>query len=122
MLHCLQIPETNIIELTVDGQITEEEFDDILDILEDTIREHESIRVLNIIRSLGEFPTIPFSRVWDDVRFGLQHFSEVSRAAVVSDLPWLETMVKVVQPLLKAEVRWFPESQLETARAWLREA
>ena len=119
MIQCQEIPETNVLEFTIDGNITEEEFDDLVGIMNQIIEEYGDIRVLKVIRSLGDFPTIPVSRIWDDLKFGFEHFRDVSRAAIVSDHQWIEKMTNMMNPLFKAEIKHFSEDEIDAARKWL---
>jgi hypothetical protein len=111
------MPNTNIVEMTVDGGISAVEFDDIVGKIEAAIEKHGNVRLLKHIRSLG---AVPVSKFWDDIRFACENLKRFSRAAVVADQKWIEVVTKMAKPFISAEVRYFNESEIEQARDWLR--
>jgi hypothetical protein len=118
MLEYREIPDTNIVEFTIDGAISAAEFDDVIARFEASIARHGKIRVLEHVRSLGG---VPPSKWWQDVKFGFQHMRDITRAAVVAEEKWIEIFANLVNPFLAAEVRYFKTAQLAQARAWLSE-
>ena len=83
------------------------------------IEEHKTVRILEVIETMG---TVPISRIWDDVRFGISHLGNISHVAVVAHAKWIEILTKVFGPLTKAKVQYFDKSEIEKAREWLRTA
>ncbi len=120
MLTYQELPGTNIVELAIDGSVTAEEFDSILARLKSAIERHGKIRVLEVVHSL-DTPPIPWSKFWEDIKFGFEHLSDISHAAVVADQAWITTIVKLFNPLCKAELKCFKIAEIDDARAWLRE-
>lgn len=118
MLTYHEVPETNVIEITVDGKITRAEFDDVISRFEGAIERHGKVRVLEHIVSFGG---APISAWWEDFRFALRHWSDVERAAVVADKKWIEAWTKIVRPFLRCEVRYFGSAEIERAREWVHE-
>ncbi len=55
-----------------------------------------------------------------DVSFFFRHDKDIERIAVVSDPRWRDQMLMFLfADYRQAEARFFPETDLETARAWL---
>jgi hypothetical protein len=119
MLTYREVPDTNVVEIEIDGAISTAEFDDLLVRLEAAIARHGHIRVLEIVRSLGG---VPASRWWQDVKFGARHFKHISHAGIVADARWLEILTNIANPFFSADVRYFNGADIEKARAWLRES
>ena len=119
MLEYREIPDTNIVEFTIDGAISAAEFDDVIARFEASIARHGKIRVLEHIRSLGG---VGPSKWWEDVKFGFKHRRDIARAAVVAEAKWIEIFANLVNPFLDAEVRYFKTAEIDMARAWLRES
>jgi len=111
-------PDSNIVELVIDGKVTKAEFDDIAAKMEAKIKKHGKIRLLKDIRHYG---FIEFSALWDDIKFGFGHLKDIEKAAAVGDQKWLAFATKMTSPLLKCEVRHFDREHIEDARRWLRE-
>lgn len=121
MIAITQVPDTNIVEIMIDGAISSAEFDRALERLKIAIDQHGSIKVLERLGKL-KAPPIPWSRFWDDIQFGFEHLRDITHAAVVADQSWIVPYVRLLNPLLKAELRAFKLSELEAAREWLSRA
>lgn len=59
---------------------------------------------------------------WDDLKFGLKHYSDFDRIAMVGDRRWEKWMAQVCKPFTKAKVRYFDHSQVDAAWQWLQES
>lgn len=118
MIEFREVPNTNIIELTIDGSISAAEFDDIIGKFEASIQKHGTVRVLEEVRSFGG---VPVSKFWEDIVFAFANLKHFSRAAVVAHQKWIEVFTKLASPFLSAEVRYFNETEVDRAREWLRE-
>jgi hypothetical protein len=117
MIDYRQDPTSGVIEITVDGKITKQEFEQIAAKLEARIAHHGKVRLLEEIRSFGGMDPAAF---WDDVKFSLRHLSDFSRCAVVTDKRWIEWLMKAVAPFVACELQHFPPEQIAAARHWLR--
>ncbi|HZW59239.1 MAG TPA: STAS/SEC14 domain-containing protein, partial [Woeseiaceae bacterium] len=104
MFEYRDIPDSNIVELTVDGRVTQKDFDDVIDVMNRKIEAYGHVAVLEEIRSIG---AIPPSVLWDDLRWVFRHLKHVSRAAVVAEMRWVRTLVDMLQSVVTAEVRHF---------------
>jgi hypothetical protein len=121
MIQVQESPDSNIVEMTLSGSITAQEFDDTLAQFKSAIERHGRIRVLEDIGEL-DTPPIPWSKFWEDVKFGFEHLSDMTHVAVVADQGWIAAYVKMLNPLMKAEIKHFKRAELEAARVWLAQA
>lgn len=108
-----------VIEFTVEGGITRAEYDAGVEAMEAEIAKHGRISALAVIRS---FTGMELSAWWKDVSWGVTHMNKVRRAAIVTDSGWIEAATRAGSMVLPAEVKVFPPSEVEAARAWIREA
>ncbi|MBE9126630.1 MULTISPECIES: STAS/SEC14 domain-containing protein [unclassified Coleofasciculus] len=106
----------NIVELTVEGKITEADFDRVVAQIKADIEKHGKLRLLEEIRS---FEGIDPITLWKDAQFGLNHVGDFTHAAVVADAEWVRTISAAADNILSAKVKAFERSQLEEARTWL---
>jgi hypothetical protein len=118
MIDYREDPVSGVIEITVDGKISRQEFDDIAARLEAHIARHGKVRLLEEVWSLGGIDPGTF---WADLKFTLRHLNDFSRCAVVTDRRWIEWLAKGVDHLIACEIRHFPPEQIEAARRWLGE-
>lgn len=110
---------SNLVELTISGKITEADFSRVTDLMADDIQRHRKLKLLEEIQS---FEGIDPIALWKDVQFGLQHINDFTHVAVVADVEWVRTISTAVDNILSAQVKAFDLSQIEVARTWLETA
>lgn len=118
MIRYQEDPSSHVVEITVDGAISREEFEVVAGKLEAVMALHGKVRLLEEIRSLGGIDPSTF---WDDLKFSLRHLNDFSRCAVVTDKRWIEWFAKAVDPFVACEIHHFPPERIDDARRWLRE-
>lgn len=57
---------------------------------------------------------------WDDFRFGLKHYADFERIALVGERRWEAWLAIFCKPFTRAEVRYFTADDAAAAWAWLR--
>jgi SpoIIAA-like len=75
------------------------------------------IRMLYVIGQ--DFAGYELGALWDDGAFGIKHWRDFSRVAVVGDQGWLRTSVTLFKPFFPCAVRLFRLAELPAARAWI---
>ena len=118
MLEFKDIPDCNVVEFSVDGHITRNEFDGVVAALNANIEQYGKVRLLEEIRAFGL--TDPLTLL-EDLKWLFNHFNDIERTAVVSDYRWLEGFIQMTSPMFKMPVRYFTVADIEQARAWLNE-
>lgn len=111
-------PADGVVEFTVSGGISREEYDRIVAEMNAAIAAFGKLRLIEVIEQVG---SIDSSIWWQDVKWAWRHLKDVARCAVVTDKGWLGPVTRAVGALLPAEVRVFPLAEIGTARAWVRE-
>lgn len=107
-----------VIGLRASGKIAGAELGQLLDRLEQTIAEHEKVRLLVHVENLGTFSPGVFM---DDPRLSLDHAADIERVAVVADGILFGTYVKAAAKLVPGEVRRFKTKELDEAWRWIEE-
>lgn len=108
-----------VAEIRVVGRVTQHDMDELLPKLEAFIKRHGSIRFVEIIEKFEGFdPTT----ILDGLKFDLNHFSDVTHAAVVSDIGWIGVMTRAASMVMPITIRAFTMDELENAREWARTA
>jgi hypothetical protein len=121
MIDVQERPDSNIVELHASGSLSTVEFDDTLAKLKAAMDRHGRIRLLQDIGEL-DAPPIPWSRMWEDIKFSFEHLSDISHVAVVADQTWISAYVNMMKPVMKPEMKHFKHADLDAARAWLEQA
>ncbi|PZD74725.1 hypothetical protein C1752_00581 [Acaryochloris thomasi RCC1774] len=119
MLEYRNNPTDNIVEIIVEGQLTEADLDQIIAQLKIDLDKHGKLRLLEEIRS---FEGIDPIALWKDAQFGLTHVDDFTHAAVVAEAEWVRTISAAADNILSAQVKAFEPSQIEAARTWLQMA
>ena len=57
--------------------------------------------------------------MWDDIKFDMKHFSDIDRLALVGDKKWEKGMSVFCGPFTTAKVRYFDNTAIAEARAWV---
>lgn len=105
-----------VCEIRVVGRVTEHDMDEIVPKLEAFIDKHGTIRLIEIIERFEGFdPTT----VFDGMKFDIKHISDVTHAAIVSDMPWVGFMTRAAAMMMPITVKMFTMNELDQARAWI---
>ncbi len=121
MIKVTQDTESNIVEVEVEGEVPPDEFDRALEQMHEAIDRHGKVKVLEKLGNLA-MPPIPWSRFWDDLKFGFEHLRDITHVAVVADQSWVAGYVKILDPLFRAELKVFKLDEIDRARQWLKDA
>ncbi|MFZ1643597.1 MAG: STAS/SEC14 domain-containing protein [Candidatus Contendobacter sp.] len=104
--------------ITMSGLLTWAEFEAFL-----TQAETEDVFAsgkVRILIQLENFHGWEPGEQWGDVSFLFRHDKDIERIAVVSEPRWRDEMLMFLfADYRQAEARFFPETDLEPARAWL---
>ena len=73
-----------------------------------------------LLFAVGEdFEGYELEALWDDAAFGVKHWRDFSRIAVVADQTWLRATVTMFKPFFPCEVRLFELGDLSKAKSWI---
>lgn len=65
------------------------------------------------------FEKFEVGAMWDDAKVGLKHLASWEKIAVVTDVGWIRTGVKIIGFAIPGEVQVFDNGGLSDAKAWL---
>lgn len=119
MIDYRPLPDSNIVEITVTGDVTEADLSQVVAQLEQDMATHGKLRLLEEVQN---FQGIDPMALWKDAQFSLAHLQDFSYVAVVADAPWLLAMADAVSNVLPCQVKTFSPTEVESAREWLRTA
>jgi hypothetical protein len=87
--------------------------------IDEVIAAGEHVRCVYVLGP--EFTGYSAGAAWEDAEIGLAHLAKWHRCAVVSDVDWVQHLVKGFGWLMAGHVRLFPLDQLSSAMAWAAE-
>ena len=118
---CIEIEEKsweNILTLRLSGRLTKEDYEQFVPEIERMIAVHDKVRILV---ELVDFHGWTAAAAWEDTKFGMRHFSDIERMAIVGDAAWEKGMALLLKPFTRAKVQYFDATQMAAAKTWLTE-
>lgn len=118
----LQLTEENggkSVVVHVSGKLVKADYEHFVPEIERLVRQHGKLRLLF---EMTDFHGWEVSAAWEDFKFGIEHFADIERLAMVGENKWQQGMAIFCKPFTKAEVRYFEHSDAAAARAWLDKA
>jgi hypothetical protein len=109
-------PDSPVVEITVEGTVTNQELEDTINGLQAGFDLDGKTRVIEIIR---HFTGIELSAIWTDIRLGVPLAQKVDRVAVVADQTWLRQLAELGHLFTRAQLKVFAPAELGLARAWI---
>ncbi|EMI57145.1 SpoIIAA family protein [Rhodopirellula sallentina] len=113
-----EVAQGKYLEVHVSGKLDRETYQTLVPQTESQIERYGKIRVLFAMHDFHGWDT---GGLWEDIKFDAKHFNDFERIAIVGDRKWERGMAVICKPFTTATVRFFDESHLEDARAWLSE-
>ncbi len=114
-----EIAGGKILVVHVSGKLVKEDYAAFGPTFTRLVGEHGKLRVLF---DLAGFHGWDAGAAWADVKFAAKHYSDIERIAMVGETKWQEGMATFCRPFTTATVRYFDQTEMAQARAWLGEA
>lgn len=108
--------DTNKIEFTLNGELTEEEFRQIIHHIESLSTTYNDVNVLLDAANLEKFN---FKTVLAETEFYKRYKQHLKKFAIVSDSKFGSFMLDILNPFTDTEFKTFNNGQIEEARKWI---
>ena len=118
MLQILEEFQGDLVAFRISGNVDKNDYDVMLPLLEEKIRQHGKIRVYAEVQDVEAYS---LRALYDEVKFDVKHAANFSKAAIVGDGEWLDWLTTMARPFTTAEVKYFNFSQRDAAWAWVHE-
>lgn len=118
-MHTINPPVGNVLWVKVSGKLSKEEYAELVPSWEEMIAKYGKFRLL--FQMEPGFEGWEPMAAWNDLKFSVSHRNEMERVAIVGGKKWEALVAKLGGLLVNAEVRYFEDSQIESAQEWLRE-
>ena len=110
----------DVLGFTATGTVTAADYETvIIPAVETQFTRGSKVRFLYHLGA--RFTGIEASAMWDDAKLGLRHWSGWERVAVVSDVEWIRTAVRIFALAMPGHVRVFHDRDLADAVRWVSE-
>jgi hypothetical protein len=115
-----QIPDLpeNVVGFTARGSVTADDYESVIvPAVEELIAREGKARFLY---HLGEnFSGFEAAAMWDDAKLGISHLAEWERMALVSDVEWIRSAMKIFAFAIPGQIRVFRNDELAEAKQWV---
>ena len=108
----------NVLTMRLSGKLTKEDYERFVPEIERMMKAHDKVRILV---SLEDFHGWTTAAAWEDTKFGIRHFSDIERIAIIGEDAWEKGMALLLKPFTKAKVKYFDASQMAVAKTWIME-
>jgi len=115
-----QLPESHgkIIAFKFTGILRDADYETFTPAVEHVIAEHGSARILGVFEDFHGWTP---KAAWDDFKFGIKHYNDIERIAMVGENRFEKWMTLLAKPFTHAQVKYFDIAELSTAWAWIAE-
>jgi hypothetical protein len=118
MIQTIETGLPKVLGVQLSGKLHDEDYKHFTPLVESMLTGEGKVRVFV---QFEDFHGWDMHAAWDDFQFGLKHYSDFERIAMVGDRRWEKWMAGICKPFTKAKVRFFEKADIEAAWEWLRE-
>ncbi|MCB1503914.1 MAG: STAS/SEC14 domain-containing protein [Hyphomicrobiaceae bacterium] len=120
MIEILKDFPDDVLAISATGRLTAADYRDVL--IPEANRHFKTGRPLRMLAHFGPtFTGMTAGAAWADTRFGIGHWKEFGRIAIVSDSTWIKDSVLLFAPFFHHAIRIFSNDELATAKEWILE-
>ncbi len=114
-LEINELDNGRVIDVTISGKLTDADYEKFVPLTEQRIKQFGRIGMVIILK---EFEGWDVTAMWDDLKFDINHFSDIKKMAVVGHSKWDKFLSVLSRPFTAAELKYFDESEITAARQW----
>ncbi|MDT7827576.1 SDR family oxidoreductase [Pricia sp. S334] len=116
-VHKIEDTADGIFGIEISGEISEQNLKTMDVQMRDYKRKHGNFNFLAVVH---EYDYASITAMWKDFKAGLKYFGSIDKAALVSDVDWVEDAVKVLGPIAPdLKTKTFNTDEREKAVTWL---
>ena len=117
MIVLLPGTSDNVIGVKVIGKLTAADFIAIVPGIEAIIARHGKVRFLVDLTAFGGWE---WHAAWDDFAFGIRHWGDIEKMAIVTGPEWDDLAANIAGALMHAEVKPYRSPEIKRAWEWTR--
>jgi hypothetical protein len=116
MIEPLTRDSSKVLGFKMSGKLHDEDYKAFVPLVDKAIAEKGKVRLL---AQFHDFHGWDMHALWDDIKFSTTHCTKIEKIALVGEKKWEEWMAKVCKPFTMAQIKYFNESDIESAWQWL---
>lgn len=111
----------HVIGIRITEKLRAEDYEQqLIPLVNERLEKHSKLDLLFCIE--GEWKGMEAGAAWQDLRLGLGKIGHWARMAIVSDIKWLETAIKLFRLLSPGELKHFDSDDYDAAKTWVCES
>ena len=118
MIESMETGSAKIMGFRLSGKLNDEDHKLFVPVVDKAIAAEGRVR---LIAAFCDFHGWDLRAAWDDLMFGLSHYSDFERIAMVGDHRWESWLAVLCRPFTKASVKYFNTADAGLAWAWVRD-
>ena len=118
MIAAVQTDSPKIVGFRFSGKLHDEDYKSFVPAIDAVVASEGKVRLL---LQFEDFHGWDLHAAWDDFKFGLKHYSDFDRIAMVGDRKWEAWLATLGKPFTKATMKYFNASEADAAWKWLHE-
>jgi hypothetical protein len=118
MIAAVQTDSPKIVGFRLSGKLHDEDYRSFVPAIDAVVASEGKVR---LFAQFEDFHGWDLRAAWDDLKFGLTHYSAFDRIAMVGDRKWEAWLATLCKPFTNAKVKYFNASEVDAAWTWLRE-
>jgi hypothetical protein len=119
MIEQVQTGVPKIVSFKLSGKLHDSDYKQFVPAVEAALTAEGKLR---LFVQFEDFHGWDLHAAWDDFKFGIKHYADFERIAMVGDCQWQTWMAKLCKPFTKAKIKYFDALEVDSAWAWLRES
>jgi hypothetical protein len=120
MMDIIADMPSNVAAVSVQGQVTGDDYDKVLTpLVVEKLKDHDKVRLL--FHMGPEFTGFTGVALWDDAKLGISHYTSFEKVAVVSDVHWVANSVKFLGVFVPCPVKLYANEAMDEAKTWVSE-
>lgn len=109
--------DQSVIYTIAEGELTDEDYDRIIPLLQEKVRSFGKIRWYFEMR---DFEGWSFSAMWRDIKFDFSNEEHIEKVAMVGDKKWEKQLTQLMKPFTDAEIEFFETEDRQKAQNWIK--
>jgi hypothetical protein len=105
-----------ILIIHVSGKLVKEDYERFVPEFERLTRQHGK---LDLLFDMTGFHGWKAGALWEDTKFGIRHFNDIGKLAMVGEKKWQQGMALFCKPFTTAAIRYFDHTEIAAAQQWL---
>jgi hypothetical protein len=118
MIETIETGSPKVLGLKLCGTLHDEDYKLFVPKMETILDAEGKIR---LFVQFDDFHGWDLHAAWDDLKFGLRHYSDFERIAMVGDRRWEKWMSSFCKPFTRAKVMYFDKADVDAAWKWLED-